>query len=85
MCLLIDSSGVTAAGGLLIQILPKVARDDILAEQLEYSVSRLAGFTPLLQAGKTLSTIFQDLLGDMGLNIFPETKQSARISLWLFL
>ncbi|WP_088242247.1 Hsp33 family molecular chaperone HslO [Calothrix rhizosoleniae] len=70
----INSSGVTAAGGLLVQVLPKAARDEALVEKLESRVSSLAGFTPLLQAGKTLPEIFQDILGDMDLNIFPETQ-----------
>ncbi|MDJ0620684.1 MAG: Hsp33 family molecular chaperone HslO [Calothrix sp. MO_192.B10] len=70
----VDKSGVTAAGGLLLQILPKAARDDALVEKLESRVSALTGFTPLLQAGKTLPEIFQDLLGDMNLSIFPETQ-----------
>ncbi|MDJ0796030.1 MAG: Hsp33 family molecular chaperone HslO [Calothrix sp. MO_167.B12] len=70
----VDRSGVTAAGGLLVQVLPKAARDEALVEKLESRVSALTGFTPLLQAGKTLPEIFQDLLGDMNLNIFPETQ-----------
>jgi molecular chaperone Hsp33 len=70
----VNNSGVTAAGGLLIQVLPKAARDEALVEKLESRVSALTGFTPLLQAGKTLPEIFQSLLGDMDLNIFPETQ-----------
>ncbi len=70
----VNNSGVTAAGGLLVQVLPKAARDEALVEKLESRVSSLTGFTPLLQAGKTLPEIFQDILGDMGLNIFPETQ-----------
>ena len=66
--------GVTAAGGLLIQVLPKAARDEALVETLESRVAGLAGFTPLLQAGKNLTEIFGDLLGDMGLVIFPERQ-----------
>lgn len=66
--------GVTAAGGLLIQVLPKAARDEALVEILESRVSALQGFTPLLQAGKNLTEIFQDILGDMGLHIFPESQ-----------
>ncbi|MHC5828861.1 MAG: Hsp33 family molecular chaperone HslO, partial [Nostoc sp.] len=65
---------VTAAGGLLLQILPKAARDEALVERLESRVAGLAGFTPLLQAGKTLTEILGDLLGDMGLAIFPERQ-----------
>ncbi len=70
----VGAGGVTAAGGLLVQVLPKAARDEALVETLESRVAGLAGFTPLLQAGKTLPEIFNDLLGDMGLVIFPERQ-----------
>ncbi|NMG19634.1 Hsp33 family molecular chaperone HslO [Brasilonema bromeliae] len=70
----VGASGVTAAGGLLVQVLPKAARDEALVETLESRVAALSGFTPLLQAGKSLTDIFQDLLGDMGVAIFPETQ-----------
>ncbi|HEY9748334.1 MAG TPA: Hsp33 family molecular chaperone HslO [Allocoleopsis sp.] len=70
----VGAEGVTAAGGLLIQVLPKAARDEELVSTLESRISQLAGFTPLLQAGKTLPEMFEQLLGDMGLEIFPETQ-----------
>ncbi|MBF2007150.1 Hsp33 family molecular chaperone HslO [Chlorogloeopsis fritschii PCC 9212] len=70
----VGANGVTAAGGLLVQVLPKAARDEALIETLESRVAALSGFTPLLQAGKSLTEIFQDLLGDMGLTIFPEIQ-----------
>jgi molecular chaperone Hsp33 len=70
----VDATGVQAAGGLLIQILPKAASDPKLVELLESRLSTLQGFTPLLQAGKTLPMIFEELLGDLGLEIFPETQ-----------
>ncbi|HYW21472.1 MAG TPA: Hsp33 family molecular chaperone HslO [Nodularia sp. (in: cyanobacteria)] len=70
----VGAGGVTAAGGLLVQVLPKAARDEALVETLQSRVSSLSGFTPLLQAGKTLAEIFNDLLGDMGLSIFPESQ-----------
>ena len=79
----VGAQGVTAAGGLLVQILPKAARDESLVELLESRVAGLSGFTPLLQAGKTLPEIFSDILGDMSLNIFPET-QMLQFPLWLF-
>ncbi len=70
----VEPNGVTAAGGLLVQVLPKAARDEALIETLESRVAALSGFTPLLQAGKSLTEIFQDLLGDMGVSLFPETQ-----------
>ena len=66
--------GVTAAGGLLLQVLPKAARDDSLVEILESRVKELAGFTPLLRTGKTLPQILEQLLGDLGLDILPEIQ-----------
>lgn len=70
----VDGDGVQAAGGILIQVLPKAANDPELVSLLESRLSTLQGFTPLLQAGKTLPMIFEELLGDMGLEIFPETQ-----------
>lgn len=70
----VGATGVTAAGGLLVQVMPKAARDEALVEKLESRIGALSGFTPLLQAGKTLPQIFEDLLGDMGLQILPETQ-----------
>jgi molecular chaperone Hsp33 len=70
----VGADGVTASGGILLQVLPKAARDEALVELLESRVASMAGFTPLLQAGKTLPQIFEELMGDMGLNILPETQ-----------
>ncbi len=65
---------MTASGGLLLQILPKAARDESLIEILEARVGQLTGFTPLLRAGKTLPDILEELLGDLNLVIFPEVQ-----------
>ena len=70
----VEAKGVTASGGILIQVLPKAARDEALVQTLEDRVAQLSGFTPLLQAGKTLPEIFEQLLGDMGLVILPEIQ-----------
>ena len=70
----VDSEGVSASGGLLLQVLPKATRDETLIELLESRVSKLSGFTPLLRAGKNLSEILEELLGDLGLVIFPEIQ-----------
>src|SRR4028119_1072335 len=50
----VGANGVTASGGILIQVLPKAARDEALVEVLESRVASLSGFTPLLQAGLNL-------------------------------
>jgi molecular chaperone Hsp33 len=68
----VGATGVTAAGGLLVQVMPKAARDEALVEQLESRMAAFAGFTPLLQAGKSLPQMFEDIMGDMGLQILPE-------------
>lgn len=68
----VDAEGVQAAGGLLLQVMPKAATDEELVQTLESRIASLSGFTPLLRSGKTLPEIFKQLLGDMGLNILPE-------------
>jgi molecular chaperone Hsp33 len=70
----VDKTGVLASGGILLQVLPKTARDQSLANLLESRVNQLSGFTPLLRQGKSLPDIFQQLLGDLDLVIFPEVQ-----------
>lgn len=70
----VGAKGVDAAGGLLIQVLPKAARDEKLVTLLEERVGSLQGFTPLLQAGQTLPDILEKLLGDLELEILPEVQ-----------
>jgi molecular chaperone Hsp33 len=70
----VGADGVQASGGILLQVMPKAATDEALVETLESRIATLSGFTPLLQAGKTLPEIFQQLLGDMNLVIFPEVQ-----------
>ena len=70
----VKPQGVTASGGLLVQILPKAAKDEALIALLESRIAQLRGFTPLLQAGKSLPDMFNELLGDLGLQIFPEIQ-----------
>ncbi len=70
----VGAGGVSAAGGVLLQIMPKAVRDQSLVRLLESRVSQLSGFTPLLLAGKSLRTILEELLGDLDLFIFPESQ-----------
>ncbi len=70
----VEAAGVQASGGILLQVMPKAATDEELVTLLESRVAGLSGFTPLLQSGKSLPDIFEQLLGDMGLNILPERQ-----------
>lgn len=70
----VDAEGVQASGGLMLQVMPKGASDEELIAKLESRVASLSGFTPLLRAGKTLELMFDQLLGDMGLEILPEVQ-----------
>lgn len=70
----VDSVGVQAAGGILLQVLPKAATDEELVRTLESRIGSLSGFTPLLRQRQTLPEIFEHLIGDMGLRILPETQ-----------
>ncbi len=67
----VGADGVEVAGGLLLQVLPKAARDEALISLLEDRLGSLSGFTPLLRAGKTLPQIFEELVGDLGLEMLP--------------
>ena len=70
----VGADGVTAAGGILVQIMPKAAQNEALISTLETRIAELKGFTPLLREGKTLPDIFESLLGDLGLEIFPDVQ-----------
>lgn len=70
----VEEKSVEAAGGLLIQIMPKASIDEALVSLLESRISGLQSFSSLLRSGKTLPIIFEELLGDLGLDIFPEVQ-----------
>lgn len=67
----VDAQGVEAAGGLLLQVMPKAARDESLISLLESRVATLADFTPKLRANQTLPDIFASLAGDLNLEMLP--------------
>jgi molecular chaperone Hsp33 len=69
-----DANGVQVAGGLLIQILPKAARDQQLVELLESRCTALSQFTPMLRSGQSLEQIMTELLADLNLKILPESQ-----------
>ena len=75
----VNEDGVEASGGLLLQVMPKAARDESLISLLESRVATLADFTPKLRSNQTLPEIFESLVGDLGLQILPnQDTQSIR-------
>lgn len=70
-----DHRGVVVSGGLMLQILPKAARDESILALLESRVAGLQALPELLAAGKTLEQIMESLLGDLGLIIMPVERQ----------
>ncbi len=70
----VGADGVEVAGGLLLQVLPKAARDELLITVLEERLKELTGFTPLLRAGKSLPQIIDELVGDIGLEMLPGSQ-----------
>ncbi|WP_017324365.1 Hsp33 family molecular chaperone HslO [Synechococcus sp. PCC 7336] len=68
----VDSAGVQAAGGMMLQLLPG-APEQLIAD-MEAKLSGLTGFTPLLRSGMGLTDILENLLGDWGLQIAADTQ-----------
>ena len=70
----VDEQQVQAAGGLLVQIMPKASTDETLVSLLESRIAGLQSFSALLRSGKTLPMIFEDLLGDLDLAFLGEPQ-----------
>jgi molecular chaperone Hsp33 len=67
-----SETGVHAAGGLLVQILPRASQNEPLIELLESRISHLNKFTQQLLDGKSLTEILDYTLGDLNLRILGE-------------
>lgn len=70
---LVNDQGVERAGGILIQVLPKAHRDEELSKLVYAQAGRLKDFSKLLGQGLPMAEIMTLLLGDLGLEILPET------------
>ena len=70
----VDEQQVQAAGGLLVQIMPKASTDEALVSLLESRIAGLQSFSALLRSGKTLPMILEDLLGDLDLAFLGEPQ-----------
>ena len=68
----VDEDGVEASGGLLLQVMPKAARDEELISLLESRMGMLSDFTPKLRQNQTLPEIFESLVGDLNLQMLDD-------------
>jgi molecular chaperone Hsp33 len=66
--------GVERAGGILIQVLPKAHRDEVLSKLVYSQAGNLKTFPKLLAEGHSMAEIMEMLLGDLGIEIMPETQ-----------
>lgn len=71
---LMGVDGVEASGGLLLQVMPKAARDESLIALLESRMAHLADFSAQLRSQKTLPDIIDALVGDLGFTVLPGTQ-----------
>lgn len=69
-----DETGVTVAGGLLLQIMPRSFLNEDLYHQLERRAGEAYDLAAQLRQGKSMVEILHDLIGDMGLEILPESQ-----------
>ncbi|MCM1981764.1 Hsp33 family molecular chaperone HslO [Lyngbya confervoides] len=70
----LKTEGVVAAGGLLVQVLPKAARDLALVAFLESRLESMQGFTSLIQNDTDGAAVLHRLFGDLDLEIFPDPQ-----------
>lgn len=71
---LMGIDGVEASGGLLLQVMPKAARDESLITLLESRMAQLTDFSSQLRSHKNLPAIIEALVGDLGLTRLPRAQ-----------
>lgn len=77
----ITTEGITASGGLLLQILPQASRENSKTSIPETEIVELSEFSPSLYSGKTLQHIFDQWLEDMTDPTLVQTLESRIMGL----
>ncbi|MFM7653009.1 MAG: Hsp33 family molecular chaperone HslO, partial [Vulcanococcus sp.] len=77
----IDSSGVKHAGGVLVQVLPKAAREPALVALLEDRCREISGFSQRLAAcDGNLETLLQDIFPDLDPQLLEDAEATQNVS-----
>ncbi|MFM2080421.1 MAG: hypothetical protein RLZZ219_1103 [Cyanobacteriota bacterium] len=77
----IDSTGVRHAGGVLVQVLPKAAREPALVALLEDRCREITGFSQRLAACEgNLQALLEDIFPDLDPQLLDDAEASQEVS-----